>query len=69
MKLTSVLVAAALAIGGICIGGCQSGQSQPSDQNNGFAGGNGAFGENPVNPGEHSQQRFNNPPATQPAGQ
>lgn len=68
MKLASLVVAAALAMGGICISGCQSG-SQPSDQNNGYAGGNGAFGENPVNPGEHSEQRFNNPPATQPAGQ
>jgi len=61
-------------IGGVSISGCQSSESQPSQQNSGqqnpgFAGGNGAFGENPVNPGEHSEQRFNTPPATQPAGQ
>jgi hypothetical protein len=39
--------------------GCESNNTAPADQNNGYAGGNGEFGENPVQPGEHSQQRFN----------
>ena len=69
MRFTSLLAAMALMIGGVSICGCQSSESQPGQQNHGYAGGNGAFGENPVNPGEHSAERFNNPPATQPAGQ
>ena len=40
--------------------GCESNNQQPGAgaQNQGYAGGNGEFGENPVQPGEHSQQRF-----------
>ena len=48
-------VLAALLFVGV---GCESSNSSPNDQNNGYAGGNGAYGENPVQPGEHSKQRF-----------
>jgi len=75
MKLTTLVAAAALMIGGISLIGCEPNNNPSGGQDNGYAGGNGAFGENPANPGEHSGQRFqndtNNPaanvPTTQPA--
>ena len=50
-----VVVAVALVTVGI---GCESSNSTRSDQNSGYAGGDGMYGENPVQPGEHSKQRF-----------
>ena len=46
----------------ILLGGCGSSNQAgyaASDQS-AFAGGTGAFGEDPVNPGEHSRERFMN---------
>ena len=71
MKLSNLVVASALALGSACLIGCESNNSSPD---HGYAGGNGAFGENPAQPGERSGQRFNssdstsfnNGPTTQP---
>ena len=55
--------AVVLALGGLLLVGCSSTPMSPvatSSQNNAYAGGNGAFGEDPVNPGEYSRDRFNN---------
>ena len=70
VKITSLVVGGTL-LGGLAVLGCQSNNSpdqQPNGQSNATAGGNGAFGENPAQPGEHSGERFNNStPTTQPA--
>ena len=61
-----------LSVGALTLVGCQPSNGgtgdQPNGQSNATAGGNGAFGENPAQPGEHSGERFNNSsPTTQPA--
>jgi len=60
-RMVLILVAAALGIGGIGLAGCGSsgrfGRSA-SQQDGPYAGGDGAFGEDPANPGEHSGERF-----------
>jgi len=69
-KFMSLVVVGTLAIGGASLVGCHSNnpEEQPNGQSNGTAGGNGAFGENPAQPGEHSGERFNNSsPSTRPA--
>jgi hypothetical protein len=72
----SFVVFGAIAIGAMLATGCESTNTAPQDQNAGYAGGNGSFGEDPVQPGEHSLQRFNastgttdqySVPTTQPA--
>ena len=68
-RFMSLVVAASLVIGGMTLAGCQpnNANDQPNAQSGGTAGGNGAFGENPAQPGEHSGERFNNSsPTTQP---
>lgn len=68
-RFMSLAVAASLVVGGMTLAGCQSNNpnDQPNAQSGGTAGGNGAFGENPAQPGEHSGERFNNSsPTTQP---
>ena len=54
----SVLFAAALLVPTGCGSGGQRGYVATS--HSGYAGGNGAFGEDPVNPGEHARERFMN---------
>jgi hypothetical protein len=66
----SLVLVGTLTIGAMTVNGCNSNNpsEQPNGQSNGTAGGNGAFGENPAQPGEHSGERFNNStPTTQPA--
>lgn len=62
---TRFLVATVLTINCIALAGCQPNpQPAPSDTPNaGTAGGNGAFGTDPVSPGVHSGS---NAPTTQP---
>ena len=65
-KLTALLVVGTLALGTAALVGCHE-QQQPESQPNATAGGNGTFGENPAQPGEHSGEHFNNSsPTTQP---
>lgn len=65
-RFLSLVTAAALAVGGLSLAGCQpkNNSDQQSAESGGTAGGNGAFGENPAQPGEHSGQQFNNSGAT-----
>jgi hypothetical protein len=42
-----------LAVGGFAILGCDSNKPLPRNENGVYGGGNGAFGENPEQPGEH----------------
>ena len=76
--MRSEMYAMALAAVLVCVGaGCESSNTTVghSDQNQGYAGGDGAFGEDPVQPGEHSRERFNqsrgvsadDAPVTQPS--
>ena len=75
MKGTSFIAFSAIALGSMVAIGCESTNTAPAGQNPGYAGGNGSFGEDPVQPGEHSRQRFddstgsqdNSVPTTQPA--
>lgn len=48
------------AIGALSLVGCESANptTAPSGEQNAYAGGTGVFGEDSVNPGEHSRQRF-----------
>ena len=70
-RLISIALSGSLMIGGLTLAGCQSNDSTPSGQSNAYEGGNGAFGESPANPGEHSQERFRHAttdnPTTQPS--
>lgn len=69
-RFATFFVATAIVAGGLSLGGCQPNNSsdQQNAQSGGTAGGNGSFGENPAQPGEHSGERFNNSsPTTQPA--
>ena len=60
MKNGSAVAAIALAVTmSFAVVGCESSNSTPPDQNPGYAGGDGTFGENPAQPGERSGQRFN----------
>ena len=67
-RFMGLIVATSMAAGGILFVGCQSNNPDRSNgDSGGTAGGNGAFGENPAQPGEHSGERFNNSsPTTQP---
>jgi hypothetical protein len=60
MKSASLARAVALFLSALAVVGCESTGTATSSQNPGYSGGNGAFGEDPVQPGEHSTQRFNN---------
>lgn len=71
-RMISFVAAGALALGTTALVGCQSNNNPPdsSSNQNPHEGGNGAFGEDPANPGEHSGQQFRNDtgvsPTTQP---
>jgi len=76
MRTGSAVAAVALAVTmSFAVVGCESSNSTPPDQNSGYAGGNGSFGEDPAQPGEHSKQRFDRSgddassviPSTQPS--
>ena len=75
MKAHFMLIAPALLIGGAMLLGCESnnqGAAEVEGSSSSYAGGNGAFGEDPVNPGEHSGEQFRRDafgiePATQAA--
>lgn len=74
-RLICFAMTGALAVGGVSLVGCQSENNNPppqSNSDNSYEGGNGAFGESPANPGEHSQQHFEKStgvnPTTQPSG-
>jgi len=61
MKAHLMLIAPALLIGGAMLLGCESnnqGAEAAERSSSPYAGGNGAFGEDPVNPGEHSGEQF-----------
>ena len=72
-SMPSIIVAAALTLGGVSLWGCSSNNQAPADQGS-TAGGNGAFGESPARPGSHEGDRYNQEgagtpgPATQPSG-
>ena len=55
-RFTSLAVATALALGSVTFLGCESDNQSdlPRDQSGYTAGGNGAFGENPAQPGDYS---------------
>ena len=59
-RLITPLVIAMFAAGALALVGCESSNptTAPSGDQNAYAGGNGIFGEDPANPGEHSRQRF-----------
>ncbi len=58
----SVMTALILAIGATRIVGCGSTKEPPSQESvDGFAGGNGAFGESPVQPGAYADDAARNP--------
>lgn len=75
MKAHLILLASALLIGGAVLFGCASdneGAKAVENSSSPYAGGNGAFGEDPVNPGEHAGEQFRHDafgiePPTQPA--
>lgn len=57
--LMSCVAAAAIAAGALALGGCESNPTTaPAGEPSAYAGGTGVFGEDPVNPGEHSRERF-----------
>jgi len=59
MKTGSAVAVLAFAVSmSFALVGCESSSSAPPDQNPGYAGGDGAFGEDPAQPGEHSGVRF-----------
>ena len=61
MKVHLMLLAPVLLIGGAMLLGCESdnqGAAAVEGSSSPYAGGNGAFGEDPVNPGEHSGEQF-----------
>ena len=67
MKTVFTLAAAGLvSLGVLTAGGCGSNNSQPSDNSNSTAGGNGAFGESPARPGSYQGDQYNRP-TTQPS--
>jgi hypothetical protein len=59
-RLFAFLGVAVLAAGSAALVGCGSNHPamMSSNSSNAYAGGNGAFGEDPVNPGEHARDRF-----------
>ena len=73
-RLICFAMTSALVVGGVSLMGCQSDKNNPppAQTSNGYEGGNGVYGESPANPGEHSQQHFENStganPTTQPSG-
>jgi hypothetical protein len=72
MKRLLTLAAASLSFAGsFALPGCTSNQPASQEQNQAYGGGNGAFGEDPAQPGEYSANRFRaaagEVPSTQPA--
>ncbi|MDB5291777.1 MAG: hypothetical protein JWL69_3018 [Phycisphaerales bacterium] len=73
MRLTTIVAAAAMTVGGMAFLGCESSNpsgSQSTDDRSGFAGGNGEFGESPAQAGEYAQPSTNprsDMPTTRPA--
>lgn len=54
-RLMSFAAAASLAVGGVVLAGCESSnENLPPNERGAYAGGNGAFGESPVNPGVYT---------------
>ena len=54
-RLMSLFAVASLAVGGLVLAGCDSSsENLPPNERGAYAGGNGAFGESPVNPGVYS---------------
>ena len=51
-RLVTCFAAACLAVGGLTLLGCNNSNLPPAE-GSGFAGGNGAFGENPSGPGQY----------------
>ena len=62
-RLMTFIATASLAVGGLAFVGCES--TLPPDERGAYAGGNGAFGENPVKPGAYTGG--SSQPATQPS--
>ena len=56
LRVTTLVVATALVLGSFALVGCESnGQTDlPRDESGYTAGGNGAFGENPAQPGDYN---------------
>jgi hypothetical protein len=56
LRLTTLAVVATLALGSFALVGCESENQTdlPRDKSGYTAGGNGAFGENPAQPGDYS---------------
>jgi hypothetical protein len=73
MRLTTIVAAAAMTVGGMAFLGCESANSsssQSTDDRSGFAGGNGEFGESPAQAGEYAKPPTKTPsdmPTTRPA--
>lgn len=65
-KVISFVAVAALTVGGFTMVGCSNQPAQTESHDQGFAGGNGAFGETPRTAGDYSN-RVSRAPATQPA--
>ena len=57
-RMTFVFLTGALVLNGMFLGCASHDDAHATAQNGAYAGGNGVFGENPANPGEHSGQRF-----------
>jgi len=70
MKLLHLLtIVGILSIGGIALIGCQaSDQNLPANENGTTAGGNGAFGESPENPGVYQRDDASRSSADHNAG-
>ncbi|HEX4793868.1 MAG TPA: hypothetical protein VH370_08760 [Humisphaera sp.] len=70
MKLLHVLaIVSTLSIGGFALIGCQSSdQNLPANENGTTAGGNGAFGESPENPGVYQRDDVSHTSADHDSG-
>ena len=65
-----MFAAACLTVSGIALVGCESTNAPPPSERGATAGGNGEFGESPVNPGTYSNDRnadVSTSPTTQPS--
>ena len=65
-NLESFIVLGALAFAGIALMGCSNQPAEQERHDQGFAGGNGAFGETPRTAGDYSS-RISRSPDTQPS--
>jgi hypothetical protein len=69
-RLMTLVAAASLALGMFTLPGCESNDQAQSDMSGSYAGGNGAFGEDPVSPGVYANTHSSHAaetPTTQPS--